>query len=68
MLNWLSLASDYNKRLYSPVEIRNGNTLVNKINSFKEWEWDGPEPMNLRESKFIGLVDLFTTVDMENAG
>lgn len=40
----------------------------NKINSFKEWDWAGDEPLNKRESKFLALVDLYSIIDMENAG
>lgn len=68
MLNWLSIAPDWNTRLFSPVHLRLNGVEVNKINSYKEWEWAGPEPLNLRESKFTALVDLYRVIDMENAG
>lgn len=55
LLNWMSLAPDYNTRLYSPVELFN-DIFYNKVNSFRETAWSGDEPLNKRESKFVGLV------------
>jgi len=64
----MSIAPDFNSRQFSPVYLKiNGKTL-NKVNSLKEWNWDGTEPMNTRESKFTALTPLLATVDMENAG
>jgi hypothetical protein len=38
VLNWMSSAPDYNKRLFSPVTITaEENTFFNQINSMKEW-------------------------------
>lgn len=51
----MSIAEDYNKRLYSPVNLTNG-VFKNVMNSYIEWKWNGPEPMNLRESKFAALI------------
>lgn len=66
-LNYYSIAPDYNKRLFSPVTITDG-TFTNIINSLKEWSWAGPEPLNLRESKFIAIVKLFKELTITNAG
>jgi hypothetical protein len=63
----MSTAADYNKRLYSPIKLTDG-LFFNEINSYSEWDWDGPEPKNLRESKFVGLVTSNTVVNMSNAG
>lgn len=63
----MSIAPDYNKRLFSPVTITNG-VFENTLNSFSEWAWDGPEPLNLRESKFTALVELNSTINMTNSG
>lgn len=38
------------------------------MNSLKEWSWDGPEPMNLRESRFSAIVKVNSVVYMTNAG
>lgn len=31
-------------------------TYTNKINMFREWEWDGNEPMNLRENRYLATA------------
>jgi hypothetical protein len=64
----MSIAPDYNTRLFSPVYLKKNGKTINMVNSLREWEWDGPEPMNTRESKFTALTQLFTVIDMENAG
>jgi hypothetical protein len=64
---FMSTAADYNKRLYSPIKLTDG-LFFNEINSYSEWDWDGPEPKNLRESKFVGLVTSNTVINMTNAG
>ena len=64
----MSIAPDYNARLFSPVYLKKNGVTLNIVNSLKEWNWDGPEPMNTRESKFTALTPLNTFVDMENAG
>jgi hypothetical protein len=64
---FMSTAPDYNKRLYSPVKLTDG-LFFNEINSFFEWNWDGTEPLNLRESKFVALISTNTIINMTNAG
>jgi hypothetical protein len=64
---FMSTAADYNKRLYSPIKLTDG-LFFNEINSFTEWNWEGGEPLNTRESKFIGLVTINTIINMTNAG
>lgn len=44
-MNWMSLARDQNRRVYSPVKISSENGFVNVVNSFKEWNWEGDEPI-----------------------
>lgn len=34
--------------------------IFNRLNAFREWEWDGPEPLNKRENRFISLAQLDT--------
>lgn len=67
ILTFVSIAPDYNTRLYSPVYLTDG-IFTNKINSLREWNWDGGEPLNSRESKFIALVQLNTVINMTNTG
>ena len=63
----MSTAPDHSKRLYSPIQLTDGQ-FFNQINSYTEWSWDGPEPLNTRESKFNGLVTVNTVINMTNAG
>ncbi|KAM3144741.1 hypothetical protein pb186bvf_003050 [Paramecium bursaria] len=67
ILNFLSTAPDADSRLYSPIKLTDG-LFFNEINSFKEWDWNGPEPMNHRNSKFISLITVNTTINMTQAG
>jgi hypothetical protein len=53
--------------LYSPVNLTNG-VFFNKLNSLREWGWDGGEPLNTRESKFVALVQLSSVINMTNTG
>lgn len=64
----MDLTADFNQRLFSPVKFYDNGSLYNILNAQKEWSWDGIEPMNLRESKFLGLVQLYKTVDVINTG
>lgn len=66
ILEFESIAPDFNKRSSAPVYIASEETPAfrNKINMFKEWVWDGPEPMNLRENIFIGVVPLNNTLNI----
>ena len=63
----MSTAPDYNTRLYSPVKLTDGE-FFNEVNSNIEWEWDGPQPRNKRESKFVAIVKANSIINMTNAG
>ncbi|KAM3136087.1 hypothetical protein pb186bvf_011892 [Paramecium bursaria] len=67
VLNFMNTASDYNTRLYSPVQLTDGQ-FFNQVNSFKEWSWIGDQPMNKRESKFVSIVKSNSVINMTNAG
>lgn len=56
-LEWRSEAKDYNKRSHAPVYLTSTDgTYTNKINLYREWVWDGNEPMNLRENIFLSTT------------
>ncbi|KAM3144665.1 hypothetical protein pb186bvf_003272 [Paramecium bursaria] len=67
VLNFMSTAPDKIKRLYSPIQLTDG-VFFNQINSFREWSWTDSLPQNKRESKFIALITVNTTINMTNAG
>lgn len=52
-----SIAHDRMSRMHAPVYINN-TIFRNKINAYREWEWDGPEPLNKRMNRFLTLVQL----------
>lgn len=68
-----SIAPDRQARMHAPVKLHtdlvtvtaaqqdaldvNAN-IFNRLNAYREWEWDGPEPMNKRENRFISLAQL----------
>lgn len=66
-LNFYSVAPDMKKRMFSPVTFENEH-FTSVVNSLKEWEWHGPEPLNRRHSEFITIAKLFTTIKVSNAG
>lgn len=66
-LNFYSVAPDMNKRLFSPVTFSN-DQFTTTLNSPKEWQWNGPEPLNKRRSEFISIVKLNTVIRLSNKG
>ncbi|KAL4508253.1 hypothetical protein ABPG72_003557 [Tetrahymena utriculariae] len=68
-LEWESQAPDHNKRSTAPVYVTSlDGTYKNKINIFREWEWDGNEPMNLRENRYLATALVSTTYKVEYNG
>lgn len=42
-----------------PVYLKyEGGSWNSTTNAWKEWEWDGPEPMNLRLARFWSIIKL----------
>ncbi|EAR99597.2 IPT/TIG domain protein (macronuclear) [Tetrahymena thermophila SB210] len=68
-LEWESQAPDHNKRSTAPVYVTSlDGTYKNKINMFREWEWDGNEPMNLRDNRYLATALVGTTYKVEYNG
>lgn len=68
-LEWRSDAADFNKRSHAPVYLTSADgTYTNKINMFREWVWDGNEPMNLRENIFLSTTLVNTAYTVEYNG
>lgn len=57
LLEWESVAPDRQARMHAPVRVTNSK-YTNKINAFREWVWDGPEPANKRLNRFLAIVNL----------
>jgi len=47
----------YDDEQYTGAAVNGGaNNYYSKTNAWKEWEWDGPEPMNKRIARFWSVV------------
>lgn len=59
MRNPSSFTKDGDKYIMEDIVPSNLETfrIENKINAFREWEWDGPEPLNKRQNRFIAVVE-----------
>ncbi|KAL4484526.1 hypothetical protein ABPG74_019703 [Tetrahymena malaccensis] len=68
-LEWQSESPDHNKRSTAPCQLTSiDGSYTNKINMFREWQWDGNEPMNLRENRYYATVLLNTTYNIQYNG
>jgi hypothetical protein len=54
-LEWEGISPDRRKLMSAPVYVSNG-VWSNKINLWREWEWQGPEPLNLRQNSFNSII------------
>lgn len=58
-MEYESIASDFNSRKMWPVYLRYDGGLWNSTtNGWREWTWNGPEPMNKRLARFWSVVKL----------
>ena len=55
ILEFESVAPDHKAQMHAPVRVTN-SLFTNKVNAFREWEWDGPEPRNMRLNRFVALA------------
>ncbi|KAL4508252.1 hypothetical protein ABPG72_003556 [Tetrahymena utriculariae] len=69
-LEWQSEAPDHNLRSTAPCMLTSidGTTYSNKINMFREWQWDGNEPMNLRENRYYATALINTIYNIAYNG
>jgi hypothetical protein len=59
-LQYESIAPDFNTRIMWPVYLKyDGGNWTSVTNGWREWEWDGPEPLNKRLGRFVSTVKLF---------
>ena len=60
-----SKAVDFNTRKVWPVLLNyDGGAWRSTTNGWREWQWDGVEPMNLRLSRFWSVVKLHKTYNL----
>lgn len=61
------ISPDRRKLQSSPVYVDNG-VWRNKLNLWREWEWQGPEPLNLRQNTFQTLIQLNKSYVIDYSG
>jgi len=66
-MEWDALSDDRKNLASAPAELNN-DIFVNKVNMWREWEWNGAEPMNFRINAYISLVLLNMTYNVTYAG
>lgn len=55
---------DQRKRIIAPVNI-SSTYMNNTLNQWREWKWEGPEPLDQRLARFNGIIELNTTIKMD---
>lgn len=64
-LEYQSIAPDYNTRIMWPVNLTYaGSNYTTVTNGWREWEWLGKEPQNLRIGRFVSVVTLKKVYNM----
>jgi len=63
ILEFQSTAADARKRFVSPVTVSN-DKFTNKLNTWKEWNYEGATPLNWRPQKFWSLINLGDTYNI----
>lgn len=66
VLEYESIASDYNSRIMWPVSLTYGNWIT-QTNAFRGWNWVNGEPQNSRIGRFISIVQLSQVYNMSFA-
>lgn len=57
IVEWESVAWDRQRQMAAPVYVTN-DVFTNKINAWREWSWQGSEPLNERFMRFVSVVQL----------
>ena len=65
VIEYESIAPDFNKRIMWPVYLKfDGGNWNTSTNGWREWEWDGNEPLNKRLGRFVSVVQLYKNYNM----
>jgi len=69
VLEYESKAKDKDLRIMWPVTLTREATgadqqYSHQTNGYKEWEWDGNEPLNRRLGRFISIINVNSTYNM----
>ena len=64
-LKYTSIASDFKSRIMWPVNLTfEGGSWTTSTNGWREWGWDGDEPLNTRMGRFLSVVQLYKIYNM----
>jgi len=59
VLEYESIAPDFNTRIMWPVYLKfDGGNWTSETNGWREWQWNGGEPLNKRLGRFVSVVKL----------
>jgi len=67
VLEFESIAPDRQLSFVVPVFVKN-NTFENKLNAWREWNWQGPEPLNMRFMRFTSIIQLNKVYNITYSG
>jgi len=72
IMEFESIAVDKQLRMLTPVnvtiQIPSGDGWMNMLNAWREWEWSGLEPLNMRLMQFWCLLLLNNTYNLSYTG
>jgi hypothetical protein len=58
-MEYESIAPDFASRIMWPINLTyDGGSWTSVTNGWREWQWNGPEPMNQRLARFWSVVKL----------
>lgn len=65
VIEYESIAPDFNTRIMWPVYLKFEGGLWNSTtNGWREWEWEGNQPLNLRLARFVSVVQVNQVYNM----
>lgn len=64
LLEFQNDGPDQRMRLIAPVNVTSSN-MKNTLNQWREWKWEGPEPLDQRLARFNGIFELNQTMNLE---
>lgn len=69
VLEYESIAPDFNLRIMWPIYLKyEGGSWESETNGWREWQWDGPEPMNRRLARFWSTVKRHENYNLTYSG
>ena len=63
ILEFQNDGADQRRRIVPPVNISSKN-MFTTLNEWREWKWEGPEPLDHRLARFNGLVELNSSISL----